>query len=135
MLQCVPVIASTHFKRVRVSKCYSRNILEHVRACDVNKLLKSSKINQLSPDLIMRSKKLCVIRNQLNHKLNYIRLIFFTFNYDWLIPYGFLHLLYYPSEVWERDLTLEYSDFREINFEQKNIQWRRKFVTYYILNL
>jgi len=41
--------------------------------------------NQLSPDLIMCSKKLYTVRNQLNHKLNYIQLIFFTFNCDWFL--------------------------------------------------
>ena len=40
--------------------------------------------NQLSPDLIM-CKKLYTVRNQLNHKLNYIQLIFFTFNCDWFL--------------------------------------------------
>jgi len=42
LLQCAPAIAPTHFnERVRVSKCYGRSILEHVRACDANKLLVS----------------------------------------------------------------------------------------------
>jgi len=35
MLQCTLAIASTHFnKRVKMSKCYGRSILEHVRAYD-----------------------------------------------------------------------------------------------------
>jgi len=35
ILQCAPVIAFTRCnERVRVSKCYSRSILEYVRICD-----------------------------------------------------------------------------------------------------